>query len=286
MKTFFRPEMNVSGNNSFSPSAGKPEKLIKYLIKNNLELSLVENFEQISREDFYLAHDKEFVTGILDLKTSNGFNNRSAEVARSLPYTTGSFYAAAEYALRNKENAFSPTSGFHHAGFKNATGFCTFNSLMVTALKLKNLNLIEKVGIIDCDTHYGDGTENIIKRKSIDWIRHYTFGEHGIRPSNAEQWLNDFKAELEKYKSMDIIFYQAGADPHINDPLGGSLTTEQMLRRDELVFKTFSKLGIPVVWNLAGGYQDPIEKVLDLHKTTYEIALKYTAVEIVSICKT
>ena len=85
---------------------------------------------------------------------------------------------------------------------------------------------------------------------------------------------------------MDIIFYQAGADPHINDPLGGSLTTEQMRKRDELVFKTFSKLGIPVVWNLAGGYQDPIEKVLALHKTTYEIALKYSAVELVSKLET
>ena len=27
-----------------------------------------------------------------------------------------------------------------------------------------------------------------------------------------------------------LVLYQAGADPHVNDPLGGFLTTEEMMR--------------------------------------------------------
>lgn len=70
----------------------------------------------------------------------------------------------------------------------------------------------------------------------------------------------------------DLILYQAGADPHINDPLGGVMTTEQMLRRDELVFSKCSAMRLPVAWNLAGGYQRDeshgIRPVLDLHDNT------------------
>lgn len=53
------------------------------------------------------------------------------------------------------------------------------------------------------------------------------------------------------------------------------LSLKQLKTRDEVVFSTFYDLGIPVPWNLAGGYQDPFEKVLDIHKTTYEIALSF-----------
>jgi len=70
----------------------------------------------------------------------------------------------------------------------------------------------------------------------------------------------------------DVVLYQAGADPHVDDPLGGWLTTEQLRRRDARVFQTFARLGVPVAWNLAGGYQrEPdgsIPKVLEIHDNT------------------
>ena len=65
-----------------------------------------------------------------------------------------------------------------------------------------------------------------------------------------------------------MILYQAGADPHIDDPLGGWLTTRQLLERDRLVFEAAADLGIPVAWNLAGGYQTPLRKVLEIHDNT------------------
>jgi hypothetical protein len=42
-----------------------------------------------------------------------------------------------------------------------------------------------------------------------------------------------------------------------------------------LVFKTAKELQIPIVWNLAGGYQNPLSKVLDIHENTMHEALRY-----------
>jgi acetoin utilization deacetylase AcuC-like enzyme len=69
-----------------------------------------------------------------------------------------------------------------------------------------------------------------------------------------------------------LLLYQAGADSHINDPLGGYLSTEAMRLRDDTVFKAARQAGVPVAWNLAGGYQraddGSIRPVLDLHDNT------------------
>ena len=70
----------------------------------------------------------------------------------------------------------------------------------------------------------------------------------------------------------DVILYQAGADPHINDPLGGFLTTNQLRERDRLMFEAANSIGIPIAWNLAGGYQvdsgGGIQPILDIHNNT------------------
>ena len=34
------------------------------------------------------------------------------------------------------------------------------------------------------------------------------------------------------------------------------------------MFKTLKDLNVPVAWNLAGGYQTPLRKVLDIHDNT------------------
>jgi acetoin utilization deacetylase AcuC-like enzyme len=276
MKTFYRDEMNVDDLDSFSPSAGKPKKFIQFLKRRGIELDLVSDFSPLTESEISLAHDLGYVQDVINLKVSNGFGDRSPRIALSLPFTTGSFYYAAFYAIVNKENTFSPTSGFHHARYFRGGDFCTFNGLMIAALKLKAASLVKTLGIIDCDQHYGNGTDDIIRRKNATWIKHYSFGELGVEPQTAKAWLFDFENKLKDYRQCDVIFYHAGADPHLDDPLGGALSSTQLEKRDEIVFRTFYEMKIPVVWNLAGGYQNPLERVLELHKTTYEIALHYT----------
>ena len=109
-------------------------------------------------------------------------------------------------------------------------------------------------------------------------IKHITAGKDYRNADEALRWCN--LCEWVKPHEFDLVLYQAGADSHVDDPLGGIFTTAQMAQRDELVFWSAKTLGIPVAWNLAGGYQRDetggIEPVLKLHRQTYEIARKFT----------
>lgn len=149
-------------NEPGSPSAHKPAKMVEFLKKNpvdGLELEFIEP-HAMTLDDFYRVHDKQFVDDVLALKRKNGFDTLSQSVCDSLPYTNGSMYTAAKWA-RTQIPAVALCSGFHHAEYEKAMGFCTFNGLMVTAARLVAEGF-RRVAIVDCDHHYGNGTDNIL----------------------------------------------------------------------------------------------------------------------------
>lgn len=256
----------VADSESFSPSAGKPAEVIRSWKLLGVPIEIVEP-DPVTEDDFALAHDRRFVSGVLAGRRANGFGNRSRRVAKSLPYTTGSLLAAARAALDGGV-AVSPTSGFHHASHASSGGYCTFNGLMVTALVLKREKRVGRVGILDFDMHYGDGTDAIIQALGIDWIEHFSAGKQYHSPTQAAAFLQEIPGVVSDMRDCDLMLYQAGADPHIDDPLGGWLTTRQLAERDLQVFCAAKQLGIPIAWNLAGGYQEPLRKVLDIHDNT------------------
>lgn len=282
MKVFFNKYQNCKDAGSFSPSAGKPVLAVADWQKHGLITNEdIVDFKPVTEKELCLAHDPAFVSGILNLSIENGFNNRNEGVAFSLPYTTGSLLAAARYAVERNTFTCSPTSGFHHAGYDFAGGFCTFNGLAVTAAVLHKENNGIKVGILDCDAHFGNGTADIIKRKKMRYVEHFTQGNEfhdkhdvGRDGINFFNWLRNALFDL---RGCDVILYQAGADPHIRDPLGGLLTTPQMQLRDEIVFEELS--GKAVAWNLAGGYQvgpdGSIDAVIELHRNTAIECIKH-----------
>ena len=145
---------------------------------------------------------------------------------------------------------------------------------MVTALALQAEGLVNRVGILDLDMHYGNGTDDIIKRtKSSDLIRHATAGKHFTTPDQRTRFFDHWlPTVLDDMADCAIVLYQAGADPHVDDPHGGWLTTEQLRVRDAMVFDYFHTHKVPIVWNLAGGYQveadGSIPKVLEIHDNT------------------
>lgn len=274
LAVFYNPSQTVRNNNSFSLSAGKPEHVTN-MYRKNPRVEVISSFKPIAREHFYVAHDSDHVDDVLSCKRMNGFGSKSQAVADSLPWTAGSFLWAAVHAIRNNTVAMSPTSGFHHAGYSNCTGFCTFNGLMIAAQHLRG-QLVNRVGIIDFDAHYGDGTDDIIDRLKLNYIEHLTFGKFARSGANFDMWLDNLQSNLiKRFSDCDVLFYQAGADPHIDDPLGGYLTTEQMKRRDDIVFMVAKDLDLPIVWNLAGGYQEPFQKVLDIHQNTLDACLDH-----------
>lgn len=264
LHVFFSPAM-VADSLSFSPSAAKPLAVVDSW-KRRLALKLHEP-TPITPVEFSLAHDPEHVRAVLDCRSPNGFRNYSKKVADSLPWTSGAMLSAARYAIRQRTLASAPCSGFHHAGYDTVQGFCTFNGLMVTACALRKEGLASRVGILDFDMHYGNGTEEIIRRLGAEWVVHFTAGRDYHSPQQAEPFLANIPSILNTFRGCDVVLYQAGADPHIDDPLGGWLTTEQLRQRDALVFEAFAAMGMPVAWNLAGGYQT-LPKLLEIHDNT------------------
>jgi acetoin utilization deacetylase AcuC-like enzyme len=288
MPVFYVPQMVGKPAATYSPSAGKPAKVVgDWLAHHGIaERIEVVEFDSIGRDTIAMAHDPQYVADVLALRVDNGFEERSRSVAASLPFTSGSVLAACLHVLGEPDDwaarsriACSPSSGFHHAGYSWGHGYCTFNGLMVAAVELKQRGVIDRLLVLDCDQHYGDGTQDVIEHLGLDWIAHVT---HGARLPGSYRDKRDMLARIKHHVpkfagTRSLVLYQAGADCHVDDPLGGFLTTEDMRERDALVFRLAVAHRVPLVWNLAGGYQrtpaGSIQPVLDLHRNTMAAAL-------------
>lgn len=258
---FYTPRM-ATHSGSFSPSAMKPRHVVAMWQGGPVPISIRDPLHA-TLPMLDAAHSPEYVRGIMDGRIKNGHGNTRHEVASTLPLTCGAMLSAALEAVANGVGAVAPVSGFHHAGFDRAGGYCTFNGLMVTAMHLSEL----RIGILDLDYHFGNGTADIIDRLSQgDRITHYSQG--AFRKQRPGPWLKQLPDIVKGFSDCDLVLYQAGADAHIDDPLGGFLTTDQLLERDRIVFSTLRSLGVPVAWNLAGGYQEDFNKVLKIHSNT------------------
>ncbi len=263
----FYTEKMVADAQSFSPSAGKPRLVVASWRERFRGLEYIEPKPATSQQ-LGLAHDPGYVRGVLSGIIENGFGNRLPAVAEALPYTCGAMMAAAECALSRGTVAVAPVSGFHHACYAQGGGYCTFNGLVVAAQVLRGKRQDCRVGILDFDEHYGNGTTDIIRHLSLDWIRHYSADAEWDAVDQAEAFLEAIPRIVRPFADCDVLLYQAGADPHVDDPLGGWLTTDQLRLRDRRVFDECKTLRLPVAWNLAGGYQNPLRKVLDIHDNT------------------
>lgn len=279
LQVFYSEHLVSDARVGRSPSDRKPRLVWEALARQAWPIRRVSP-EPVAVRDLYRVHDRGFVDDVLSLKQPNGFGSYSESVARSLLYTCGACHDSAVAALRDGISA-SLTSGFHHAGPSAGRGFCTFNGLMVAAMRLLGEGRVERVAIIDCDYHYGDGTQEIIDTQQLgDRVFHLSLGHRFRWHEHAEPYLDAMAALRDPLRDFDpgVILYQAGADVHIDDPLGGLLTTEQMRLRDATLFTIARDLGIPVAWNLAGGYQmerdGSIPRVVELHLNTFEEALR------------
>jgi len=286
IKVVYNPKVVAESGSNISPSAIKPKYLAEYLQNDPHYNQLVEFVEPqpVSVEDIIRCHDKQYVEDILSLNKPNGFGTKSQSVVDSLPWTNGAMYTAAKLAYQTKEPTCAIVAGFHHAGYKgfeNLGYFCTFNGLMIAATKLVAEDGVSRVSIVDCDMHWGNGTDDILNH--ITDVHRYTnisFGKYFGTYASAESYLLYFasvKQQLAHFKP-DLIIYQSGADVHIDDPFGGILTEEQMYERDVKMFTIAKELNIPITWTLAGGYQKDKDGgcsyVIKLHTNTFRACLE------------
>ncbi len=157
--------------------------------------------------------------------------------------------------------------GFHHAHPLAGSGFCAINGLALVAHAHPTL----RVMVVDCDEHGGNGTEEFAARMpnlfavSIFGTR---FGCRGGTRSWAfhvarEEGFERYARVLEGVGRIiddvapDLLIYQAGADCHEHDPKSQlRLRTGEMFRRDLAVFTMARERRLPVLFLVAGGYQD------------------------------
>lgn len=275
MRVYYSTSMNAENAQAYSPSASKPAKVIADWRAKGFDIEVKKPIP-VSGKTIAQAHNPDYVQGVLSGTMANGFGNKDEDVAASLPYTVGAMVSATKYALKTGQPAAALCSGFHHAGYSSGSGFCTFNGLVIAAIEAQKAGA-KKVGILDLDQHYGNGTDNIRCHLDLHWMPHYTAG--GDHKLEAESFLAGLPNLLrKKFNSCDVMIVQLGADPWINDPLGGWMTMEQMERRDRIVFETFKQMGIGVAWNLAGGYSKDangeITPVLQIHANSAKACIE------------
>ena len=275
VKVFYDEHQSVGFNDSFSPSAAKPAKVVASWQRLGIPLELV-TFNPLTVDEMSLAHNRDYVEGVLACRYPNGFGNTNPEVASALPWVCGSMVASALHSLETGQLSFSPTSGAHHACYNNGMCYCTFNFLAMAAIRAHQEGA-KTVGILDLDNHHGNGTENIINKLGLDFIQHYSFGSQFLKRGDAvKDWLERLPGVVRAFEQVDLMIVNAGVDPHVSDPLGGVLTTRQMSERDRTVFSQAAEMGFSVSVSLAGGYQQDeqgnIDPVLRLHDTTFRLA--------------
>jgi acetoin utilization deacetylase AcuC-like enzyme len=267
---FYHPKMSVKEVQSFSPSSGKPEKFIEAIHRENYTFTF-KDVIPAAQTEFYLAHDKYHVDEIFKAEKPNGFGNYSQDVLNALPWVCGSMIGAVEYALKYQTNTLSPSSGAHHAGHDFSSSFCTFNFLVIAAIKANQKSLY-KIVILDLDEHHGNGTEDIIQKLHLSWLKNYSYALENItKEHEASAWIEKLPQILKAYKDADLWIVNAGVDCHVDDPLGGGLTTNQIQRRDEIIAQAAKEYQIPCALSFAGGYQEDFKKVIDLHISTAKV---------------
>jgi acetoin utilization deacetylase AcuC-like enzyme len=242
-----------------------------------------------------LAHDGAWVDAVLTGTVSAriareiGFPMSDSVTARARAATGGTILAA-RLALEHGA-AFNTAGGSHHARFAQGAGFCVFNDVAVAAAVLLTERLVGRVLVIDLDVHQGDGTADIfagdprVVTLSLHAERNYP---HRKIPSTYDVGLAD-RLDDTGYLSLlgdvldrvltdcraDIIFYNAGVDPHRDDRLGRlSLTDAGLAARDRRVLGAIRAIGRPVVGVIGGGYDTDVDRLARRHAILHRTAME------------
>ena len=247
-----------------------------------------------SDEELARAHDPDYIRqvscGQLPEKAQKaiGFPWSPGMVERSRR-SAGATICACRAALAAGTVAANLAGGTHHAFRDRGEGFCVFNDAAVAARAMQAEGRAERILVVDCDVHQGNGTASILA--GDDSV--FTFSIHGARNFPFAKETSDLDIELPDGCSdaaylthlddglvtafdlarPDLVIYLAGADPYHDDRLGRlGLSFAGLAERDQRVFARSKALGIPVAIAMAGGYARQIDDTVAIHAKTIRLA--------------
>ena len=146
-----------------------------------------------------------------------------------------------------------------------------FNDLAIAANRLLAEGDARRILIVDLDVHQGDGTAVLLAgRSDIYTLSIHSERNFPTRKARSSRDIalpdavgdDDYLAILDTalrdiFSSFapDLLLYQAGVDPHVDDRLGRlALSDAGLEKRDRMVIRQARDRNIPVASALGGGY--------------------------------
>jgi acetoin utilization deacetylase AcuC-like enzyme len=239
------------------------------------------------------AHEPAYVAAVLGLRLPPEAVRRlglplSLEVVTRARAATAGTLLAARLALAHGL-ACNTAGGSHHAFAGFGAGFCVFNDVAVATAMLLAQGLVARVLVIDLDVHQGDGTAAIFQ----DEPRVTTLSVHCRTnfPARKQQSTLDVALDPDlgdrDYLAIvrplvegaldrtapDLVFFNAGVDPHKDDRLGRlALGDKGLAEREALVLEACRRRGVPLAVVVGGGYAADVEIVAARHALLHEVA--------------
>ncbi|MBT8368924.1 MAG: histone deacetylase [Deltaproteobacteria bacterium] len=252
--------------------------------------------EPASDEDIIRAHDPDYLKRLQNGELTAKEIRRvglpwSPQIVLRARYSAGATIAACRAAL-NGGIAVNLGGGTHHAFSDHGQGYCWLNDSVIASRAMQTEGLAEKIWILDCDVHQGNGTAAIVKNNPTI----FTFSIHGKNNFPYHKEKSDLDVELadgtddaaylkalekgiaasmQNFKT-DLVIYLAGADPYKDDRFGRlALTKEGLAQRDHLVLQNINKAGLPAAVTMAGGYARNVQDSVDIHFQTVLAAVEF-----------
>jgi len=266
-----------------------------------------------SLADLETTHDpayiQRYLTGRVTAqeKRESGFDWNDQHVNRTLSSVGGT--VAATHAVLRQDTSRTPApqvgahlaGGTHHAFKAKMEGFCIFSDIAVAVnVALRDYpDEVRKVLIVDLDVHQGNG--NAVLFQNDDRV--YTFSMHCSENYFSNKQTSDHDVEVEpntgdagylalleqhlplafQNSNPDLVFFQAGVDPHISDRLGRlSLTRAGLQRRNLRVLQFVEAYKSKCVVVAGGGYPSdsdpssgPYGDIINAHADVYVAAAEF-----------
>lgn len=265
--------------------------------------------QTIAMDDVLRVHERGYVERLVGGTLSDEeILQTELPYSRALVEATllgcGGTLEAARLALRNGV-ACSIGGGFHHAHRDHGEGFCILHDVAIALARLLGDGTIQRALVIDLDVHDGNGTAAIFPpAQRVAAPRRYgvpagsmTPSTQGVftlsmhqqnnypaykPPSSIDVPLADGTNDAEFLEALEraldaafshfqpqLIAYIAGADPYVEDKLGGlALSIDGLKERDRMVFRTAQSAGARIFSVYAGGYAMQVEDTVTIHANT------------------
>jgi acetoin utilization deacetylase AcuC-like enzyme len=226
MKIVF-DEKYYNSNYASDPAAdrGRLEGIVDILSKNKNYEFIVP--EPAKKEDILRAHTNRHYEMI----------KYDALLFELASLAAGGAILAAEQAYEGYPTFAVIRPPGHHASADSCWGFCYFNNMSISLLKLFSEGKIKSAFVLDFDLHTGDGNLNILSHRSDD------FKVDILNPDGRtnQDYISRVEAYMESLNDIDIITASAGFDQGVKD-WGGLLEPEDYTTLGDLMKKHSKRL--------------------------------------------